>query len=54
MPKNAGNLALKAPDAVLGDDEALDSGEFSQHLHQALRRLSASSEVHEVIKFPRR
>ncbi|WP_273722016.1 transposase domain-containing protein [Bartonella sp. ML71XJBT] len=54
MPKNAGNLALKAHDAVLGDDEALDAQEFSQHLHQALRRLSASSEVHEVIKFPRR
>ncbi|UNF47870.1 transposase domain-containing protein [Bartonella krasnovii] len=54
MPKNAGNLALKAPDAVLGDDEALDAQEFSQHLHQALRRLSVSDEGREVIKFPRR
>lgn len=49
MPNHAGNLAVKVQ-----DDEALDAQEFSQHLHKALRRLSASDEGREVIKFPKR
>ncbi|WP_375693309.1 transposase domain-containing protein [Bartonella sp. AP23HLJMH] len=48
MPNNVGNLALKAD-----DDEALGEEEFSQHLHKALRKLSASDEGREVIKFPK-
>ncbi|WP_375696332.1 transposase domain-containing protein [Bartonella sp. AP331QHHD] len=49
MPNNVGNLALKAD-----DDEVLGEEEFSQHLHKALRKLSASDEGREVIKFPKR
>ncbi len=49
MPNHVGNLALTAD-----DDEALDAQEFSQHLHKALRKLSASDEGREVIKFPKR
>ncbi|VEJ45306.1 transposase domain-containing protein [Bartonella vinsonii] len=48
MPNNMGNLALQAK-----EDEALDAQEFSHHLHKALRRLSASDEGREVIKFPK-
>ncbi len=55
MPNHAGNLALKANSCEdLGDEEALEPQEFSQHLHKALRRLSASDEGREVIKFPKR
>ncbi|KEG17070.1 transposase domain-containing protein [Bartonella bacilliformis] len=49
ISSNIGNLALKA-----NNDEALDAQEFSNYLHKALRRLSSSEEVREVIKFPRR
>ncbi|WP_375674183.1 Mu transposase C-terminal domain-containing protein, partial [Bartonella sp. CL32QHWL-2] len=48
MPNHVGNLALTAD-----DDEALGAREFSQHLHKALRKLSASDEGREVIKFPK-
>ncbi len=48
MPNHVGNLALKAD-----DDEALGEEEFSTHLHKALRKLSASDEEREVIKFPK-
>lgn len=48
VPNHVGNLALTAD-----DDEALEAQEFSTHLHKALRRLSASDEGREVIKFPR-
>ncbi|PIT69699.1 transposase domain-containing protein [Bartonella tribocorum] len=55
MPNHAGNLALKANSCEdLGDEEALEPQEFSQHLHKALRRLSAFDEGREVIKFPKR
>ncbi|EJF78819.1 Uncharacterised protein [Candidatus Bartonella washoeensis] len=47
VPNNVGNLALQA------DDEALGEEEFSHHLHKALRKLSASDEGREVIKFPK-
>ncbi|WP_317992577.1 transposase domain-containing protein [Bartonella gliris] len=49
MPNYVGNLALTAD-----DDEVLGEEEFSQHLHKALRKLSASDEGREVIKFPKR
>ncbi|WP_208434622.1 transposase domain-containing protein [Bartonella taylorii] len=49
MPNHVGNLALTAD-----DDEALGEEEFSQHLHKALRKFSASDEGREVIKFPKR
>ncbi|EJF76726.1 hypothetical protein MCO_01506 [Bartonella sp. DB5-6] len=49
MPNHVGNLALTAE-----DDEVLDAQEFSTHLHKALRKLSASDEGREVIKFPKR
>ncbi|WP_406604367.1 transposase domain-containing protein [Bartonella gliris] len=49
MPNNVRNLALTAD-----DDEVLGEEEFSTHLHKALRKLSASDEGREVIKFPRK
>ncbi len=48
VPNNVGNLALQAK-----EDEALEAQEFSHHLHKALRKLSASDEGREVIKFPK-
>ncbi|WP_317993162.1 transposase domain-containing protein [Bartonella gliris] len=48
MPNHVGNLALTAD-----DDEVLGEEEFSTHLHKALRKLSASDEGREVIKFPK-
>ncbi|USP03568.1 transposase domain-containing protein [Bartonella taylorii] len=49
MQNHVGNLALTAD-----DDEVLGEEEFSHHLHKALRKLSASDEGREVIKFPKR
>ncbi|WP_026501422.1 Mu transposase C-terminal domain-containing protein [Bartonella vinsonii] len=48
VANNVGNLALQAK-----EDEALGEEEFSHHLHKALRKLSASDEGREVIKFPK-